>query len=200
MILIPQFSTLLALLLVGAFFSAQAQPSTTAQASYLTPSATAPPDPSFQRASFAAAYDSLMHRVVGIRTKAESRMGVFKTSQGTLGGLHRKVLTYAGKSVVYENGNTTLAGLVKRQIIKHRYGIELEKVMYYDAQHRKVLSERYENHQLTRLELLEYRQSLYSPTATWLFVPGDYMAHRFELLSPSGKRTKQISYFFRPAR
>jgi len=67
--------------------------------------------------------------VVGIRAKAEPRIGVFKASQGTLGGLHRKVLTYAGNYVVYENGNTTLAGLVKRQIIKHRYGIELEKVI-----------------------------------------------------------------------
>ena len=64
--------------------------------------------------------------MVGIRAKAEPRMGVFKASQGTLGGLHRKVLTYAGNYVVYENGNTTLAGLIKRQIIKHRYGIELE--------------------------------------------------------------------------
>ena len=196
--LIPRFSSLLAVLLAGAGLSAQAQPSAPAQASALPASATAPPDPSFQRASFAAAHDSLMRRVAGIRAEAEPRMGVFKTSQGTLGGLHRKVLTYAGNSIVNENGNTTPAGLVKRQVVKHRFSIELEKVVYYDAQHRKVLAERYEDHQLTRLELLEYRQGFNSPAATWLFVPGDYMAHRFELLSPGGKSTRQVSYFFRP--
>ena len=129
------------------------------------------------RSRYAAAHDSLMRRVASIHAQTEIRMGVFKASQGSFGGLHRRVWTYASSSVVNESGSTTPAGLVKRQTIKHRYGIELEKVCYYDAKDRKVLSERYEGNQLTRLELLEYSTTYNSLMAKWIFVRGNYLLH-----------------------
>ncbi|MGI4886214.1 MAG: hypothetical protein ACRYFR_14760 [Janthinobacterium lividum] len=45
-----------------------------------------------------------------------------------------------------------------------------------------MLAERYEGHQLTRLELWEYpaqRTQHGRPTATWLLVRGDYLRHQF---------------------
>ena len=64
--------------------------------------------------------------------------------------------------------------------MKHKFGVELHKVSYFDATGRRVLAERYEGGQLTRLELWEYpaRRTQYGrPTATWLLVRGDYLRH-----------------------
>ena len=67
--------------------------------------------------------------------------------------------------------------------MKHKKrGGELQKIAYYDTAGRQVLAERYEGHQLTRLELWEYptkRTQTGRPTAMWLLVRGDYLRHQF---------------------
>lgn len=71
---------------------------------------------------------------------------------------------------------------VKFEVVKHKFGVELHKVSYFDATGRQVLAERCEGRQLTRLELWEYpaRRTQYGrPTATWLLVRGDHLRHQF---------------------
>ncbi len=113
-----------------------------------------------------------MRRVASVYARAGARTDYFLASQGSFGGLHRRVRSYAG----------TTALPVRQQTVKHKFGIELEKVVYYDAQGRKVLAERYEGHLLTRLELWEYPANharFNKPTAQWLLVRGDYLRHEF---------------------
>jgi hypothetical protein len=72
---------------------------------------------------------------------------------------------------------------VKHEVVKHSFGIELQKVNYFDATGRRVLAERYEGGQLTRLELREYpapRPQSGQPAASWLLVRGDYLRHQFQ--------------------
>jgi hypothetical protein len=95
-------------------------------------------------------------------------------------------------------GVQTSSGMVKQQTIKHRYSIELEKVVYRDAKGRKVLTERYEAHQLTRLELFEYVEPFSAPVGSWLLVRGDYLRYTFSPVSLVYKSGQQRSYFFRP--
>jgi hypothetical protein len=149
--------------------------------------------------SFAAANDTLLHRVERTQAQFEARISFFKASQGTFGGLHRKVRSYAGtlKSVVNALGVQSSWGMVKKQTIKHRYGIELEKIVYRDVKGRKVLTERYEGHQLTRLELFEYNQPFSAPVGSWLLVRGDYLRYTFSPVSLVYKGQQQKSYFFR---
>ncbi|MDB5268437.1 MAG: hypothetical protein JWP58_1477 [Hymenobacter sp.] len=152
--------------------------------------------------SFAAANDSLLHRVARTRGQAEARISSFKAVQGSFGGLHRKVRSYAGvpKSVVVVNAGAVQngSGMVKQQTIKHRYGIELEKIVYRDVKGRKVLTERYEGHQLTRLELFEYNEPFSAPVGSWLLVRGDYLRYIYSPVSLVYKNGQQKSYFFRP--
>lgn len=150
--------------------------------------------------SFAAANDSLLHRVARIRSQTEARSSSFKATQGSFGGLHRKVRSYAGtpKGMVNAVGVQTSSAIVKEQTIKHRYGIELEKAVYRDAKGRKVLTERYEGHQLTRLELFEYNELLNTPVSSWLLVRGDYLRYLFTPVTLVHKLGQQTSYFFRP--
>ena len=156
--------------------------------------------------SFAAAHDSLLHRVARIRTQTEGLQTSFTATKGSLGGLHRKIKSYAGtpQSVVNAVGEATRTLVVKQQTIKHRYGIELETIVYRDSKGHKVLTERYEEHQLTRLVLFEYNELLSAPVASWLLVRGDYIRYttapiRYTtapiLLAYKGKQ--QNSYFFR---
>lgn len=129
--------------------------------------AEAPPAP-----FYAAAHDSLLRRVARVYAQAEARAGYFNASQGAFGGLHRRVRTYARAA----------GPLVKREVVKHKFGTELQTVKYYDATGRQVLAERYEGRRLTRLELREYpaqRTRYGRPTATWLLVRGDYLRHQF---------------------
>ena len=91
---------------------------------------------------YTAAHDSLVRRVVNVRTEAEARTIYFKITTGALEGLHQKVKSYAGVATF----------LVKRQVVRQCYGTELEKLDYYDVYGRKVLAERYEGRQLTRLD------------------------------------------------
>ncbi|WP_216679259.1 hypothetical protein [Hymenobacter siberiensis] len=169
-----------------------------------TPAAPQPPTPVQPAAlnlnSFAAANNSLLHRVARTRSQAEARVSSFKATQGSFGGLHHKVRSYAGtpKGMVNAVGVQTSSGVVKEQTIKQRYGIELEKVVYHDAKGRKVLTERYEGHQLTRLELFEYNESFNAPVSSGLLVRGDYLRYIFSSVSLVYKGGQQTSYFFRP--
>ncbi|UOQ98072.1 hypothetical protein MUN81_00940 [Hymenobacter sp. 5317J-9] len=152
-----------------------------------------------QPARYAAAHDSLMRRVEAVRSEAESRMGFFKSSEGSLGSAHRRVQAYAkakGVSSFYSGVSTPAgAGVVKTQTIKRRFGVELDKVVFYDAKGRKTLIERHENHVLTRLELLDYAQDLNLPNSRWLFVRGDYLMH---MAQPTlALSTKKTFYYFR---
>ncbi|MDO7848903.1 hypothetical protein Q5H92_21235 [Hymenobacter sp. M29] len=181
---------LLATLLLAAGTVAQAQ--------------TVPPRPApetlaqIQKDRYAAANDSLLRLVGKLRTEAEGHMGFFKSSKGTFGGLHHRVKTYATSfsgNIDYSGVKTPSGiGLVKRQVVKRRFGVELEKVAYYDAKGRKVLLERYEDHRLTRLETFEYIELLSRPASYWLFVRGNYLKHVTQSSLASVAR-KTLFYF-----
>ena len=160
---------------------------------------TRPSPPVLALSSFAAAHDSLLHRVARIRTQTESLQASFTATKGSLGGLHRKVKSYAGtpRGVVNAVGEATRTTVVRQQTLKYRYGVELEKLVYRDGKGHKVLTERYEGHQLTRLELFEYGEPFSAPVASWLLVRGDYLRHTTFPMSPGFKGKPQNSYFFR---
>ena len=186
--------SLLAALFWTAATVAQAQTATTAGSSPETLAQT-------QRNRYAAANDSLVRVVGRLRTETEGRMGFFKSSRGSFGGMHYRVKTYARSfsgSVDY-SGVKRASGidLVKSQVVKRRFGIELEKVAYYDAKGRNVLLERYEDHHLIRLEAFEYGEPLLNkPTSHWLFVRGNYLKH---VTQPSlALSARKTLYYFTP--
>jgi len=85
---------------LGACLSAQAQATTDAPTTgALSPAL------SLQRARYVAAHDSLMRLAAGVRDRVEAGTGFFQASQGTLGGLHRRVRSYLdpGSSLVIKN-------------------------------------------------------------------------------------------------
>ncbi|MFD1470341.1 hypothetical protein ACFQ48_19090 [Hymenobacter caeli] len=140
---------------------------------------------------YSAAHDSLMRRVTNVHAQTAARLGAFQASQGSFGGLHRRVRSYVG-----ELGPRN--SLIKWQTVKYRFGIELEKVVYYDLYSRKVLTERYEGRRLVRLELREYPAALTAlnkPTATWLLVRGSYLRHKTQ---PFGVAPTTSYYFDQP--
>ena len=58
-----------------------------------------------------------------------------------------------------------------------------------------MLSERYENHQLTRLELLEYPAAVgAAATSQWLLVRGGYLRHDRLAGAPQGTLSGARSY------
>ena len=188
------------LLVLGTGTAAQAQSTATStqdQATVVAP-ASAGPAASSQAARYSAAHDSLMQKVRTVRAQVEDRLVFFKSTKGSFNGLHRRVKGYsaalkAKSEYNYATESSSSAGLVKEQVVKTRFGIELEKVNYYDYKDRKVLSERYENHQLTRLELVEY-----DPTgiavSEWLLVRGGYLKHTAKPIQATA--SKRIMYFF----
>ena len=148
--------------------------------------------------SFAAAHDSLQQRVAQIRTRTESLQFSFTATQGSFGGLHRKVKSYAGTPPsISATGEVMRALVVRQQTVKHRYGIKLEKLVYRDIKGRKVMTERYEGHQLTRLELFEYKALLSSPASRWLLVRGDYLSYSIWSVSMAYKSKRREVFFFR---
>lgn len=166
-----------------------------------TPSAVANAEGASQLARYTAAHDSLMHLVTKVHAEAEARLSFFKNSQGSFGGLHRRVRAFSARpsSAINPDGQSTgKFGLVKAQTIKHRFGIELEMVVYYDARRRVVLKEHYEAHQLIRLELFEYSLPIDSPSSSWLFLRGDYVRHLSTPGSLTFRNTGRESYFFKP--
>ena len=156
--------------------------------------ASLPPAASSQLGRYTAAHDSLMRLVANIHTQAESRMNVFVALYGSFGGLHRRNRIYSSASSSIFNTRSP----VRSQSIKHRFGVEFEKIKYYDYYGHKVLMERYEDHQLTRLELKEYSThpgDHHSLTTHWLFIRGDYLKHT-SLPSLSTTGPAKTSYFF----
>ncbi|MCC3153418.1 hypothetical protein Q3A66_10505 [Hymenobacter sp. BT770] len=147
---------------------------------------------------YTAVRDSLMRRVDRVHAQAELRMASFKSTRGSFGGLHRRVRSYDATTAPFISDTgvrSATTHLVKSQLTKQRDGIELEKVRYYDPKGRLVLSEQYEGHRLTQLELLEYPELLNVPTTTWLLVRGDYIMRTSNPDSIT-KTPKKISYYF----
>jgi hypothetical protein len=175
------------LLMLGLSAHAQVKPTT-------TPSTPADSSP-LTLPSFTAAYDTLLARTGRVRTQARVRQGIFNARFGSLSGLHRRIKSYVP---VGADGGQRPGILVQHQVIKHSFGIELQKITYYDVAGRKVLRERYEGHQLVKLEMLEYASSSSTPAASWLFVRGDYLRYSAPASSPAGKRTMRRNYFFNP--
>ncbi|WP_156176063.1 hypothetical protein [Hymenobacter terrenus] len=189
---------LLGLILLGSGASAQAPSTTQAPGQVqVATSAGSGPETSSQTARYNAAYDSLMHLAANVRALADTRLTYFKATRGTFGGLHRRVRSYTGSpnKAIFDNAPSVLF-LVKRQVVKRRYGIELEKVQYYDAKGRKVLKERYEGHRLIWLALTQYTDFV-TPSAKWLLVRGDYVM-RVSYPAPTSKEKRSKSYFFGP--
>ena len=159
---------------------------------------TAPTPPAFS--SFAVAYDSLQSQAARIRAQALARAAGFESSQGTLGGPHRRTKIYAGvpQGVVNPAGFLIISPLVKRQIVRHRYGMELEKRVYYDLKGHVVLTEQFENQQLIRLQMRHYDTAMNLPVTEWLLVRGDYLSYTTAAVSLAYKRNRHTQYFFRP--
>ncbi|MDO7850885.1 hypothetical protein [Hymenobacter convexus] len=151
-----------------------------------------------QSARYAAAHDTLMRLAANVRREAEGRLAFFKTSQGSFGSVHRRVLGYAsnkGAKVDYAGVATPAGiGLVEKITVKHRFGVELERVAFYDAKGRKILTERREDHILTRLELLEYAEGFNRPNSRWLMVHGGYLMHSAQ--RTLALATKKTFYYF----
>ena len=143
---------------------------------------------------YAVAHDSLMRKVAAVRTRSDARQMRFIATQGTFGGLHRRIRSYGGLNMV-----------LKKHTVKYRFGIALERVTYRDLLGRLLLSERYEGQQLTRLELSEYPERFKNPAnAKWLLVRGDYLSYSTSSVSLAYKskqrevKSKQREvYFFR---
>ena len=59
------------------------------------------------------------------------------------------------------------------------------------------LTERYEDHRLTRLELFECQEPFNTPVSGWLLVQGDYLRYTSTPIFTANKSPSQTSYFFR---
>lgn len=159
---------------------------------------TTPPAPVFF--SFAVAHDSLQSQATRIRARALARAAGFESSQGNFGGPHRRTKTYADipQGVVNSVGFLNVSPLVKRQIIRHRYGMELEKRLYYDQKGHAILVEQFENQQLIRLWMRHYDATMNLPVTEWLLVRGDYLRYTTAAVSLAYKSNRHTQYFFRP--
>jgi hypothetical protein len=131
-------------------------------------------------------------------TTTESRMRFFKATKSGLNRSRRQVCGFAAppSMTIPDAGikNTSGGGLIKDQISKRSFGTEREKVVYYDIRHRKVLTERYENHQLVQLALAEYTDILSVPFSQWLLVRGGYLRHNTQRMQAQAPR-KSFFYF-----
>ena len=160
---------------------------------------TPPPAPTPAFSSFTVAHDSLQQQAARIRNQALAQAAGFESSHGNLGGPHRRTKTYAGvpQGVVNPVGFLTISPLVKRQIVRHRYGMELEKRVYYDLKGHVILTEQFENQQLIRLRMTHYDANLGLPVTEWLLVRGDYLRYTTAAVSLEYKRNRRTQYFFR---
>ena len=184
-------------LLVATHFAAHAQ-TTPSQAKVITTAEPAPTEVATQRARYTAAHDSVRRLMEGIHLQAESRMRFFKATKSGLNRSRRRVRGFAAppSMTITDAGikNTSGGGLIKDQISKRSFGTEREKVVYYDIRHRKVLTERYENHQLVQLELAEYTDIISVPFSQWLLVRGGYLRHNTQRMQAQAPR-KSFFYF-----
>ena len=184
-------------LLVAIRFEAPAQ-TATGSARVIATAEPAPTEIATQRARYMAAHDSVRRLMEGIHLLAESRMRFFKATQSGMNRSRRRVRGFAvpPSMKINEVGTKNTAGgsIIKDQIIKRNFGTEREKVVYYDTRHRKVLTERYENHQLVRLELAEYTDIISVPFSQWLLVRGGYLRHNTQRMQAQAPR-KSFFYF-----
>ena len=95
-------------------------------------------------------------------------------------------------------GFLDVSPLVERQIIRHRYGRDLEKRVYYDHKSYVILTEQFENRQLTRLRMTRYDAAMNLPMTEWLLVHGDYLRYTTAAVSLAYKSNRHTQYFFRP--
>ena len=162
-----------------------------------TPAAT-PAAPTFS--SFVVAHDSLQSQAARIRAQTLARAAGFEASVGSFNGPHRRIKTYAGvpQGVVNAVGFQTNSPLVERQTIRHRYGMELEKRVYYDLKGRVVLTEQFENQKLIRLRMTHYDTAMNLPVTEWLLLRGDYLRYTTAPVSLANKNSRRTQYFFRP--
>ena len=107
-----------------------------------------------EAARYAVAHDSLTQLVNTAYADAATLTVSFNEAQSSFGSIHRRIKSFS---------DTQLKQLVKREVVKQRFGIELKKVTYYTPKGQKFLTERYENHQLVRQELKQYQEPLMSP-------------------------------------
>ncbi|MBF9142970.1 hypothetical protein [Hymenobacter properus] len=174
-----------------------------AQAQNLTPSPLPAAVVHTQKERYTAANDSLMLLVSQLHTDAEARMRYFKSSMGDASGPHRRVKAYAKSFSGTVDFSGTKApsgvGLVRKQVVKRRSGIELEKVAYYDAKGRNILQERYEDHRLIRLEAFEYNEVRSHPASRWLFMRGNYLKHVMQPSSATAARKTFVYFDLLPA-
>jgi len=159
---------------------------------------TTPPVPGFS--SRGVAHDSLQSQAARIRTQALARAAGFESSMGNFNGPHRRIKTYAGvpQGAVNAVGFLTTSPLVERQTIRHRYGMELEKRVYYDLKGHIILTEQFENQKLIRLRMTHYDAATNLPVAEWLLVRGDYLSYTTAPVSLASKSSRRTQYFFRP--
>jgi len=182
-------SRMLCLIGVGTSCFAQAQTTATTASQPATSLGvfSLPGNPS-EAARYAVAHDSLTRLVNTAYANAETLTISFNEAHSNFGSIHRRIKSFS---------DTGLKNIVKREVVKQRFGIELKKVAYYDAKKRKFLTERYENHQLVRLTLKQYQEPYNAPAATWVFVRGNYLKRTSNSTANGGKGRK-TSYFFSP--
>ena len=141
-----------------------------------------------EAARYAVAHDSLTRLLSTAYANSEALAVSFIASKSSFGSIHRRIKSYSG-------ANRKL--LVKREVIKQRFGMQVKKVTYYDSKGRRFLKERYENHQLIWLTLKQYQEPFNSPLVTWLFVRGNYLK-RTNNNTANGEKGRKINYFFSP--
>ena len=150
--------------------------------------------------SYVVAHDSLKSQAARIRAQALARAAGFDAHTGNFNGPHRRIKTYAGvpKGAANDEGFQTTSPLVERQVVRHHYGMELEKRVYYDLKGRVVLTEQFENQELIRLRMTHYDAVMNLPVAEWLLVRGDYLRYTTAAVSLANKGSRRTQYFFRP--
>ena len=141
-----------------------------------------------EAARYAVAHDSLTRLLSTAYANSETLTLSFRAVRSNFGSIHRRVKSYS---------DTELKQLVKREVVKQRFGMQVKKVSYYDPNGRLFLKERYENHQLIWLTLKQYQEPFNSPLVTWLFVRGNYLK-RTNNNTANGEKGRKISNFFSP--
>lgn len=179
-------STLLCLAGLGTSSLAQAQSPATTPIRQATSVYTIPGTPP-EAARYTAAHDSLTRLLSTTYANAETLALSFHAVRSNFGSTHRRVKSYS---------DTGLKQLVKREVVKQRFGMQVNKVTYYDSKSRRFLKERYENNQLIWLTFKQYQEPFNGPAVTWLFVRGNYLKRTRSVVN--GERGPKTTYFFSP--
>lgn len=159
--------------------------------------------PSAQVAGYTAARDSVLAKAAAYRSENDAQLSSFKTSFKGLFGVRRKIKSF-GKLA-----HLPVRTLRKKHVVKHKTtGAKVEKVDYYSFDGDLILSERYVQGQLVRLDLFEFSplipgakekatERLQYISGTWLLVPGDYL--RRSTHGYRGDKSRPKKYYFQTA-